>query len=923
MSTLPEPARARPVDRLLGIAAAAGAEAAVQLHIARGDDLEWRDKRGFTPLMIAAARDRAGVCRLLLRAGVDAAATDPLGRDALAIARDANSLAALEAIAACLPRQAQPTTGTPNASSPARERFKDAPADQAVGKRPPPRVETQELASEASGFEADFAVVASAPIHEPPAFYSGAPTLELVAEPDPDVQPAYRPLPTPLAEALLLDITITVADGDPSGSLFGDWEPEVAREAPPNNPALAAAEAARQQRINEHEPIDDSADWSDFFAELPEFAKPIPRADDAEFQAALRRVLLLAAREGSVPRLGIEDLLSERGDASARDHDAEAQLLIVIGDLGAEVDERQELDVGDESYALFVDPVETPAEERAVDEALAFFEDLRSGRNEPLRIYMRAVGNKALLTAAREVQLAQAMEASVERALDALSRWPAGLRRLLDMVAGAESSHNILWPIVAVGRSEADSAVELIESANGDAQAIDSQSTAPDDAGEDAAASAFPSEPVKPLADILEAFRRVAELVDLHNAHADRAALIRDQLSSLSFRRPFIARLADHALEDRGPEALEYRSAAAELVSNRDEMATANLRLVYATAKRYLYSGMPLDDLMQEGNIGLLKAVDRFDWRRGFKFSTMATWWIKQQVGRSIPDSAFAIRPPVHVYEKASKLRQAVETFEKLNGPSPTASERAAMLGVSVQKFEALARASSEPLSIEEARALGALDFDVDELEDPMDIVSDRQTAHLISKKLSELKRKPEAVVRMRSGLGVYEPMTLDQVGSALGVTRERARQIEAKVMRSLASHHARELAIATGRPIPKKIRPPLDEEMAEPDNEAKDAPTEKVADRAFSSAPPLTDAPAGDDLPAIDPAAAAPVSAAILRILDMARGMGIDVKVEAADGRARIHVADILAMDRDSRKLVRKMFNMGFTREPGKGFSR
>lgn len=921
MSTLPEISRTRPINRLLGIAAAAGAEAAVQLHIARGDDLDWRDKRGFTPLMIAAARDRAGVCRLLLQAGVDAAATDPLGRDAFAIARDANAFAALEAIAACLPRQSQPASETPNASSLARECFENARAEQLVDERPAQRVEIQEQAYEARGFEADLAVVASAPIHEPPAFENCAPRLARVPEQDADVLAPYGTFPTPPAEAPGSDVTVT--DSDPSGSLFGDWEPEVAREAPPDVPALAAAEATRQQRINEHEPIDDSADWSDFYAELPEFAKLIPRADDAEFQVALRSVLLLAAREGSVPRLRIEDLLSEKGDASARNYDAEAQLLIVISDLGAEVDERQELNLGDESYALFVDPFETSTEERAVDEALAFFEDLRSGRNDPLRIYMRAVGNKALLTAAREVELAQAMEASVERALDTLSRWPAGLRRLLDVVAGAESSPNILWPVVAVGRSEADSAAELVESSDGEVQTSEMQPTALGEAGEEDAASTFASEPVKPLTDILEAFRRVAELVELPSADADRPSLIREQLGLLSFRRPFIARLADKALEDQSPEALDYRRASAELIASRDEMATANLRLVYATAKRYLYSGMPLDDLMQEGNIGLLKAVDRFNWRRGFKFSTMAVWWIKQQVGRAIPDSAFAIRPPAHVYEKASKLRQAVETYEKLNGRSPTAREQAVMLGVSIQKFEALARASSEPLSIEEARVLGALDFAVDELEDPMDIVSDRQTARLISKKLSELKRKSEAIFRMRSGLGVYEPMTLDQVGLALGFTRERARQIEAKVMRSLTSTHARELAIATGRPIPKKIRPPLNTEIADPYNQVEDAQTVREANRAFMSVPSNPDAPASNALPSIDAAGTAPLSSAMVRILDLARALGIDVKVEWVRGRTRIHVADIPGMDRDSRKLARDMFRMGFKREPGKGFSR
>ncbi len=138
-------------------------------------------------------------------------------------------------------------------------------------------------------------------------------------------------------------------------SLFGDWEPAVAPEAPPDNPAFAVAEVRRQQRINEHEPIDSSFDWSDFEADLPDFAKLLPSVDDAEHLAALRRVLLLAAREGSVPRIAVEDLLSERGDADARDHIAEAQLQVVIGGIAQPNDASVALHerLGFEKVAMF------------------------------------------------------------------------------------------------------------------------------------------------------------------------------------------------------------------------------------------------------------------------------------------------------------------------------------------------------------------------------------------------------------------------------------------------------------------------------------------------------------------------------------------------------------------------------------------
>lgn len=879
------------VNRLLSIAAAAGVETAVRLHIARGDDLECRDKRGFTPLMIAAAKNKAGVCRLLLQGGADVTAREPGGRDALEIARETASAAAAEAIlefagrpAPLLDRQQERDIASPAQSfmTPRlpTEVSDAAHPDEIPAETPSVSHRDASVIDEASFDPLDVVRVGperDAAIHvEKPVFEKGAEAVHGIAQ----------------ATQAAWEDAFAVETGDAHAeSLFGDWEPADAPEAPPDNPAFAAAEARRQQRISEHEPINDSAEWNDFEADLPEFAKPLPRANDVEYLEALRRILLLAAREGSVPRTAVEDLLSERGDAAARDEIAEAQLEVVIGELGAELDERLELSIGNESFKLFVDPKESAAEECEVDEALAFFHDLRSGRNDPFRIYMRSIAQKSLLEANRETALAQAMEASVRRALETLSRWPAGLGVLLDAVADAESSPAVLLSVVSTAREGTDATDETGDSSENEASLPSRQGEEAPEKPPMTEVTPFPADAATSVDDAIAAFGRIRALTS--ESSPARTGLILEQLLTLSFRRTFLANLGDGVPADHSAEAAEYRSAIAALLASREEMICGNLRLVYAMAKRYLHSGVPLDDLMQEGNIGLIKAVDRFDWRRGYKFSTMAVWWIRQQIGRSIPDTAFNIRVPVHVFEKISKQRLAVEAFERVNGHPPSPQARAAMLGVSVEKMEMLLRPSSDPIPIDEAPL--HCDPASQELADPMDIVADREVAGLLADRLAALGRKTELILRIRFGIGMCGEQTLDQIGSRLAVTRERVRQIESKAIRRLSSAS---LAIAFGRPLPSQPKPT----------------PEKGPDQEEGASLEITGhSPSSADIESLP--------TPVRKVLDLARLLGLRIAVETADRQSMILVEDVVAVDEDSRKLVAEMLRTGFVHEPGMGY--
>lgn len=872
----------------------------MRLHIARGENLEWRDERGFTPLMIAASRDRPAICELLMNAGADIRATDADGRDAFSIARDAGASAAAEVIA-------QRHAGLDVDSSCGGEQ---EPSPTQPPQEPPPEEQPQ-AAILSERMEANPAG------HPPTGPESGFQVSDLGA-PDNAIPSELR-----VAESAPAQIRSEVEDPQSleEQDFFGDWEPERAVEPPTNNREMALADAARQRQISEHEPFDDGAAWDDFEADLPAFSRPIPRASDEDYRVAMRRLLLLAAREGSVPRVAIEDALSTRGDAEERDIEAENALLFALGDMGAEIDERLEHPVGDSSFKLFVEPKESATEELEVDEALAFFEDLRSGRNDPLRIYLRSINQQALLTAAREVELAKAMEDAARQALDILSRWPTGLRRLLAAVEGAESRPSVLLDIVVTSREDAEVDGEA-ESAEADsdegAYGSDIAANASGDAVED-------FDVVAPTADPVQTFARIRELA---RERADIPPSVRGEiaalLGSLTFRRPNLARFADADLADVSAEAKAYRMAIADLLSNRDEMTRSNLRLVYAAARRHTHSGLPLDDLIQEGNIGLMRAVDRFDWRRGFKFSTMATWWIKQQITRSIADTQYDMRLPVHVHEKTSRLHWLAESFERSRGRTPTLLERASMLGVTPAKMEIIARPCSAPLSVEEAESLGA--FESDAPTDPFDVVAATEVAKLVADTVWALPKKQAQIIALRYGIGVPDAMTLEQVGVTFDLTRERIRQIESKALRKLASAHAAQrLARAIAHSSADKKAGATDsprgiEDERDADDENANEPWDNKA------APPSQDCGNMDrvsirDIPMTgDPSDPAALPSSIRRLLDTARGLGFSVDVQALVGGARILVADAPVLDRTSRKMVRELLQMGFSRGQREG---
>ena len=725
---------------LLKWAVLSGTQPAVQFHIRRGVDINAKDSDGRSPLMLAAVNGYVETCRLLLEAGADPTLVDRDGKDALTLALS----------------RGRSETGTVIRRFLPLGREHSEPGDQA----------TEEGVKEVPGDSL------------------GDENLDVSA-----------------------------------------WEPEIESTVPLEIPSCFIGAVAIQHKLARHVPIDDAEDWLDVDISLPDTS---PRRFwslfDEDAQSRIETFLLAGLRSGVVHIDDIESIIPE--DEREIREDLVSHLRLILGELGIQIDESlitPELGCMSEPYD---NEVARETHRVLLDDVVGFLEDLHEASSDPVTRYLRNIGRGTLLSREGEAELAARILRSQQVVRKALSRSPIVIREVLSLTeelqAEPEKARDILILPDLMATDEAigeqtqkllDTVAE-IEKHYRKSQLCRLKLQAISRNMKPTAHRTLRWALARSMVAISRLIRGIAFSSEMRHFLSGRlrraveegraferemARIQREIESAPSGAQGIVGNLSkelkqhSHRMQNfeeesgASPSELRRTLQVVECAEQEGELARnlfieANLRLTVLIARRYVNRGLDILDLIQEGNIGLIKAIEKFDYRRGFKFSTYATWWIRQAITRAIADQARVIRLPVHMIETMNNMFRAQRQLRQELSREATAEELALRIEVSIRKVIRLLTAAPEPLSLD---SLVEEDPSLDLLS-PVESIVCLELREQVAEVLKTLSPREEKIVKMRFGLQDGSEHTLEEVGEHFAVTRERIRQIEAKALRKL-----------------------------------------------------------------------------------------------------------------------------------------